>query len=854
MIGEVTITKIYKDGTREVVLNKDRNMVTDGLGISLVNMFTLNPQNPRYILDNFKLGYFQVGTSGVVSKGLIKGEFDKWESTMEDSTGNNFYELSAPLTVAEYGQDTTLKPTEKKILTVTNPFEDAIDLNYVYEDATLVEFEYDPVVRLVDGAVHAKIHLDENSCNGQDISELGLFIKNPEVFESRDRPCLAAYKTLFYPIEKSEEFSVDIDWVLHFSDENLAYRGKADSKYIYFAPSAKFDRVGSSAFVKYLTTAQSYEIAVETPIPVEEDSYLYYDLGGDAVSGTHYVIDSGSSPILFEKGSSRKKIKFRVNRISNIDYHSPKIASLKLSSFTGQREIPNPLKVEFSNEFLVHLQASSTFKPPVVELITPTATLATDQTLEVSAHITYNNGVNLELAEDIQVYLDLSSESGRDLATSAAVLTISAGDTSGTFSIDTTGTGDVTVSTYNTLSAASYYNKIAHSNDFRFIRQLSSTDIDPNLLFEHKNSFIPQDGSGFYTERFSPWATKYVWFAGDPTLKVHSNNDVWTAFPPLDVFTQVSSLEASAPDGQQPAQLCYTPCSLYAWHRGKNGAAEIYGAASKIRKDYTSDNPNGRNVSPDGPSQKQTFEWTTDGSSIAFSVYVKNIPDSGITHKGTPVKPAAAFTINIFSRGMLGVPREDALSISSKGKSATFAWDPNGGLYLSAVNADGLWVNNSNTSDAGVFSGVGYDTANGMPYDDRWASVEDGWYRAYITALVDKDFTNEGIYAPLSLDGSGATSQFFIHYNVDAGGSLARLPGERDGSFDRNTAVTGTDIPVDMSGCYLAWGQWEYGITQEASPYTNYPREYQANSNSVFTPLGQCVIRSGNEKVTFTSP
>ena len=328
---------------------------------------------------------------------------------------------------------------------------------------------------------------------------------------------------------------------------------------------------------------------------------------------------------------------------------------------------------------------------------------------------------------------------------------------------------------------------------------------------------------------------------------------LWTAFPPLDVFTQVSSLDAFAPDGQQPAQLCYTPCSLYAWHRGRpiDGSPQIYGAASKIRKDYSSDNPNGRNISPGGPSQKQTFEWTTDGSSIAFSVYVKNIAEAGVVHKGTPVKPAAAFTINIFSRGMVGLGREEADDISSKGKSATFAWDPNGGLYLSAVNVEGLWTNNSQLSDAGVFSGVGYDIANGMPYDDKWASVENGWYRAYLTALVDKDFTNEGIYAPLSLDGSGATSQFFIHYNVDAGGNLNNLPGERNGSFIRSTAVTGTDIPVDMSGCYLAWGQWEYGITQEAAPYTNYPREYQPNSNAVFTPLGQCVIRSGNEKVTF---
>ena len=847
MIGEVTITKVYKDGTKEVVLNKDRNMITDGMGISLVNLFTVNPANPRYTLENFQFGYYQVGTSSVVEKGPVRGEFNKWEATMEDSTGNNFYELQSPLAASAYGEDTTLKVTNKKILTVTNPFEDAIDLNYIYSEADMVQFEYDPVVKLVDGAVHVKIYLDENSSNNQEISELGLFIRNPEVFESGDRPCLAAYKSIFTPISKSNEFSLDIDWVIHFSDETLAYGYLADPKYVYFAPSTKFDRPGSQAFVKYIEFDEIYDITVETPIPLEQDSYLYYDVSGDAVNGVHYEITSGQSPILFEKGSSSKKIKVKTVRPAGILYHAPKKLNIKMNRFEGPRDIPNPTKVSLSNEFIVHLRAASIYKPPVVNLTVPSDTVDTDASFDVSAEITYNNGSLLQQTEDIQVYLHLSSNGTRQLSTSATILTISAGDSYGTLTIDTTGTGDVSVSTYNTLSAGSYYNNMAHSNDFTFIRQLSSTDIDPQLLFDNKEAFRPLGGSGFYTERFSPWATSYVWFAGDSTLKVHSNNDVWTAFPPLDVFTQASSLDNFAPDGLQPAQLHYTPCSLYAWHRGTaGGALEVYGAASKIRKDYTSDNKNGRNLSPDGDSQKQQFEWTTDGSSISLSVYVKNIDPAGVVHKGTTVKPANAFTINIFSRGMPGVDRNISTDITAVGKAATFYWEPAGGLVLSSVTADGLWTDNSNTSDAGVFSGVGYDTAAGLPYDDPWAG--DGWYRAYITALVDKQFTNAGTYAPLSTDGSGSVSQWFIHYNVDSGGNLFRLPGEKDGLFTR-----GVDIPVDMSGCYLSWGQWEYGITQEAAPYTNYPRPYQHNLDSVFTPLGKCVIRSGYEKVIFST-
>ena len=94
--GQITICKIYKDGTKEVVLDKS-NLITIGLGASLSDM--LQGYGSENSLDYSPL-YFQVGTSYI--------DFDETPIT----TSGEFYRLSAPFDWPDYGDDTEINVEE----------------------------------------------------------------------------------------------------------------------------------------------------------------------------------------------------------------------------------------------------------------------------------------------------------------------------------------------------------------------------------------------------------------------------------------------------------------------------------------------------------------------------------------------------------------------------------------------------------------------------------------------------------------------------------------------------------------------------------------------------------------------
>lgn len=211
MKGFVTINKVFKDGTVESVLDRDENILTDGFGIAVVNLFSVASEN---VADDLQIGYFQLGTSSY-------SDDPDWTDSLPSSVANNFYSLSAPLPEPRYyGPETTIDSVYRNVITVTNPFEEASALNYTYENQAVCRFENDSVSKISDRYISCKFTIDDKGAPNQQIKEFGLFIKNPEGHQDIDRPVLAAYKLLPEPLVKNDEFSIDVEWLIDVSNED----------------------------------------------------------------------------------------------------------------------------------------------------------------------------------------------------------------------------------------------------------------------------------------------------------------------------------------------------------------------------------------------------------------------------------------------------------------------------------------------------------------------------------------------------------------------------------------------------------------------------------------------------------
>jgi hypothetical protein len=209
--GHITICKVYNDGTQEVVLDK-ANMITKGLGSSVIDI--QKGLGGEYV-ENFVPYYFQVGTSTVdVAK-------------FDTATSAYFYQLSTPLEWSEYGEDTDLllesryrgfyASSEDAGVTYTELFGTSSTLSstvFSGVDEYFGKITGGKVTKYYLDSFESEIVLDENSANGQDISEVGLFSKNPKGFRE-DSPLLIAYRN-FTPVTKNSEFSLIIHWTIGF--------------------------------------------------------------------------------------------------------------------------------------------------------------------------------------------------------------------------------------------------------------------------------------------------------------------------------------------------------------------------------------------------------------------------------------------------------------------------------------------------------------------------------------------------------------------------------------------------------------------------------------------------------------
>jgi hypothetical protein len=192
--GHLIITKVYNSGNKEVIFD-DHNIIVSGMGVSLAHLFALSGSDS--ILD-YQIDRFQIGISG--------------SPALEVSSTN---QLSGPLSsFAEYGIDGDILQTSAY---------QVINNSIVSVPRYYGIIPQQNITRIDANTVRYTIVLDENSCNGEDITrggsqkylnEVGLFVKNIKN-NVTDAPILVAYRH-FDDILKTSDFSLVFRWSINF--------------------------------------------------------------------------------------------------------------------------------------------------------------------------------------------------------------------------------------------------------------------------------------------------------------------------------------------------------------------------------------------------------------------------------------------------------------------------------------------------------------------------------------------------------------------------------------------------------------------------------------------------------------
>jgi hypothetical protein len=197
--GHLEITKVYRDGKREVVYSK-HNVITVGMGITLSEMFAhATDEDPGSTLGNANIGsyrikYFQIGTGG---------------DTVADPAPSSLTSLGSPCVLSQYGDQASLIVGSHNLwqdgALSNNAFAKLDDANIRKYGNTGVSFTFD---------------LDVNTANGVAIDEIGIFSADPflRLYATQQgvrASVLCAYRK-FPEITKTTKFALAFKWTIIF--------------------------------------------------------------------------------------------------------------------------------------------------------------------------------------------------------------------------------------------------------------------------------------------------------------------------------------------------------------------------------------------------------------------------------------------------------------------------------------------------------------------------------------------------------------------------------------------------------------------------------------------------------------
>ena len=185
-VGHIEIWKEFPDGTNELHY-EDKNVITSGMGANLSEMFD---SPPTAEVEGFQLTYFKIGTGGSLA--------------LQVSTTND---LGAALIQSEYGNgliDIDIHNLVANGSVITSPG----------SPTTFGVIPHAYIKRITNSKCMWQIVIDEQSANGEELNEVGLYCKNP-YRTTPEGSLLCAYR-YFTPLSKTDSFILVIRWTIDF--------------------------------------------------------------------------------------------------------------------------------------------------------------------------------------------------------------------------------------------------------------------------------------------------------------------------------------------------------------------------------------------------------------------------------------------------------------------------------------------------------------------------------------------------------------------------------------------------------------------------------------------------------------
>ena len=269
--GHLTVTKKFVDNRPDEVVVDGDNIITIGFATLLADIMQ-GVYDPTVTTEDITLGWLQLGTS-----------------SQDDWATNYLYELSAPLTIPDYGDHTNLHLEEYNQLYYEDPIN---QIGVSSKENTFIDLRKPDnahVTKMSDSTICFTVMIDQHTLNGHNLTEAGLFFNITKEHLEPKKLQLGAYKSFGFddglgistPLQKNSDFLLQIEWVLAINIDNQVNLTPTEIGDTYNFYKSPFVNPNGNAWVCYFpnVTAQNKPITKRSTIPDNlrlnvENSYL----------------------------------------------------------------------------------------------------------------------------------------------------------------------------------------------------------------------------------------------------------------------------------------------------------------------------------------------------------------------------------------------------------------------------------------------------------------------------------------------------------------------------------------------------------------------------------------------------